>query len=455
MGEAKSSGKAGDEALFANDREQERPSVLFVCADPLLPLYGGGPVRIFALVEHFHREGFRVDAVARDHGRRLNRQIRERFDRVWFLHSDEGSVWGPSRWTKIRRRLTSRIPWPMKSPLRRWLPERFRASATHPPRDTSYILRKIDPALCQLGGRAAREGGHDAVISEFAWTARALDEVPEDVLRILDTHDIQHLRDPVAQAAGRALPHHRCTREEEVEELERADLLLAIQNEEAEILRELCPAREIIVAEHALDHTEILASPVLSRTVLFVGNLYDPNVSGLSSFIERSWPQIRESSPGCELIVCGRVCEAFESEVEGVRFLGVVPELESHYSNAAVVINPAAYGSGLNIKTVEALSLGKCVVGTPAAFRGIRVDEEMGCQIVETGADMAGPVLSLMSDAEERARLEKRAHAFAAKYFSPDVVYSELVGAIRRHSGNRHRRLPKRLSGDVASSTHR
>lgn len=436
-----------EEGVSVEKRESGVPAVLFVCGDPLLPLYGGGPVRIFALVDHFQRQGFRVDVVARNHGARLNRQIRGRFDRVWILRDPEGGVWGPGQLTRMRRALTSRIPWFLKRSLRRWVPRALHAESEASPRNPSFILRKIDPALCELGGRAAREGRHDAVISEFAWTARALDQVPEGVLRIIDTIDIQHLRHPRAQAAGRELPHHRCTREEEVQELERADLLLAIQKEEADVLKSLCPAKRVVVAEHALKTRSGLASPPPSQMILFVGNLYDPNVSGIKNFIEHAWPTVQKTFPESELIVCGRVCEAFESSIRGVRFLGVVPELKRYYADAAVVINPVPYGSGLNIKSVEALSFGKCVVGTPSAFRGIRNDAESAFEVVPSGADMADPIIRLLREPKRRADVERKTREFANRYLTPEKVYSDLVGAIRSHAVQRAREAQRSSPG--------
>ena len=430
----------------------EKPSVLFVCGDPLLPLYGGGPVRIFAMVDYLRRQGFRVDVVAMNHGRRLNRQIHESFDRVWFCYHPDGSVWGPSRWTRIRRSFTSRMPWLLKRPLRRWVPKSIRADAVAPSRESSYILRKVDPELCRLAGKAAAEGRHGVVISEFAWTARALDHVPPGVLRIVDTHDIQHLRHPTAQAAGRELPHHRCTREEEVAELERADILLAIQGEEADTLQKLCPNKQVVVTEHALETPLLLASPKSSKSILFVGNLYDPNVSGMTEFLKNSWPLIRALVPESELVVCGRICEAFESNIKGVRFLGVVPELKPFYANAAVVINPVAYGSGLNIKSVEALSFGKCVVGTPAAFRGISSSVEMPFRQVNSSSEMATAVADLLRDTDLRSETERRTHEFARVRFSPDSVYSEFVRVLERHARTRSIPSPEGKSQPIGDS---
>lgn len=50
---------------------------------------------------------------------------------------------------------------------------------------------------------------------------------------------------------------------------------------------------------------------------------------------------------------------------------GFVPSSESFLSNAKVIAIPSVSGSGIQIKTLEAISIGTQVVGTEIAFRGI------------------------------------------------------------------------------------
>jgi polysaccharide biosynthesis protein PslH len=51
-------------------------------------------------------------------------------------------------------------------------------------------------------------------------------------------------------------------------------------------------------------------------------------------------------------------------------FAGRVETLDWYYQNCRAVLLPVIEGQGLAIKTVEALSYGKPVVGMPLAFRG-------------------------------------------------------------------------------------
>ena len=57
-------------------------------------------------------------------------------------------------------------------------------------------------------------------------------------------------------------------------------------------------------------------------------------------------------------------------------FLGHKENIEKEYAEATVVINPAWIGTGLKIKTVEALARGKALVTTPKGIEGLPDDVE-------------------------------------------------------------------------------
>ncbi|RYI98553.1 MAG: glycosyltransferase, partial [Acetobacteraceae bacterium] len=56
------------------------------------------------------------------------------------------------------------------------------------------------------------------------------------------------------------------------------------------------------------------------------------------------------------------------------RLLAQVPEAAAFYAQVDCVLNPMAGGTGLKIKTVEALAFGNPVLGTCDAFAGLPVE---------------------------------------------------------------------------------
>lgn len=369
------------------------------------------------MIDHLRGAGFRVGLVTVHHGAGHDAELRARVDRLWTLRPSGSDT----RWRGLARRLRRAVP--------SWLARRV--PRLRPPRPSSYILRKINPSLCRLAARAARSARPAAMIAEFAWTARALDRAPPGTLRILDTHDIQHRRRETARSAGGDLADRACTRDEEIAELRRADVLLAIQRHEARVLEEMCPERRVMTVEHGLRLARPLPSPADSRLVLFVGNLYEPNVLGLRDFFEHAWPDIRVAVPEAELAVCGRVCEAFEEAPEGARLEGVVPDLTPYYASAAVVINPVPYGSGLKIKSVEAIALGKALVATPGALVGLEDADPPPCLLAPEARRMGAAVAVLLCDVARRRDLEARARRLTKSRFAPERAYGPLERLLR------------------------
>jgi len=380
------------------------------------------------MTDYLREVGFRVELAIPYPGRRAAREIAAKVDR---LHTCTTPLNTLNEFAKAS------LPGALARPIARVLEPAIRRrhlrlrKALVTGNLGSFILRKINPDLVALTRRVTHANPPRAVIAQFAWTARALDEVPKGVLKLLDTHDVQHLRRDRAREAGGDLPGHVCTREEEVRELSRADVLLGIQRHEATLLSDLCPKKPVVLVEHAENTRCPLPSPRDSKSVLFVGSLYDPNVQGLRRFLDAAWPKIRAAVPTAELQLCGTVCNAFDEVPAGVLKLGRVPDLEPHYRQAAVVINPVPYGSGLKIKSIEALAFGKCLVATHAGVSGI--EDDSGAQFyVSEIEDMDTAIVPLLKDPDLRAAEEARTHAYARVRFSPQHVYRGLERVLRK-----------------------
>jgi glycosyltransferase involved in cell wall biosynthesis len=109
--------------------------------------------------------------------------------------------------------------------------------------------------------------------------------------------------------------------------------------------------------------------------------------------------------------------------------LGVVDgSLAPVYRSAAVVVAPIFEGTGLSIKTVEALAMGKAVVGAPAAARGL--DPQAGAFVtLDMKADPRGAadaILDLLADPPKRRALEHRAAAYAEREFGREVFFAAM-----------------------------
>ena len=405
-----------------------RNSILFIHPGILAPVQGGGPTRTRALMDYFRAEGYEIVLVTSNHGEH-NPELSRHVDKLYTpgaaqtnrrKHPEASSRALAAR---LKRKAKEAAGLVLKTAERGGMPA------------LSSMQRNRHRSLETLAGKAACACRPVAAIATYAWLARALDYMPPGTLRILDTIDVQHVRCARARQSGGNLEHLRCSREEEARELRRADILLAIQDEEERLLREMCPDRSVLCVRHAVSLPAFTTPPAgEANNLLYVGNKYDPNIRGLQSFFDTAWPAIVSRRPEVRLTVCGRICEVFPDSIPNVTFAGVVPDLNPFYESAHIVINPVTYGTGIKIKSIEALAHGRCLVCTSQGTLGLGAPESLPVVVAETGAEMVEAILTLLSDTGKRHALETESYTYARNHFSPQQIFKDLHNCIRDHN---------------------
>jgi succinoglycan biosynthesis protein ExoO len=219
------------------------------------------------------------------------------------------------------------------------------------------------------------------------------------------------------------------TEEDECARLAKADIIIAIQQDEAAFLRSRLPSHRVIVAPMATYQTT-KPQPGKNDLVLFVGSMAAPNVDGLRWFLRTCWPRIRAKRSNVNFYVAGTVCQIMGPSRDGVRFLGFVSDLGPLYADAGVIVSPLRVGSGLKIKLIEAIGRGKAVVATSATLKGVADLLAKGVRVEDEPDAFAAAVVALLDD--ERARVELGAYGLelAAKHFSPASCYDSFAAVV-------------------------
>jgi hypothetical protein len=101
--------------------------------------------------------------------------------------------------------------------------------------------------------------------------------------------------------------------------------------------------------------------------------------------------------PSAELWLIGAVGESLIKIPEGVRILGKVDDLRDYYAKSKVVINPAIAGTGLKIKTIEALGYCRPVVCWEAGIDGMPMALRKYCKSVSSWFEFSQELINLLS----------------------------------------------------------
>lgn len=215
--------------------------------------------------------------------------------------------------------------------------------------------------------------GIDMVWMHYVWQSKLLEYLPDNIYKVIDTHDKFTDRCRLlAENGDREYAWFSCSGEDEGRYLDRADTVVAIQDDEADYFRSISRSPVAVVGH--LEQTRFVSKPFLAlRRIGFVGARGPVNETGLLAFLEAFYAQSR-SADTIEIAIAGTVCEVVPQMHPNLNLQGVVDDLDAFYRSVDLVINPQQFGTGLKIKSVEALAYGLPIVSGTVGFEGIQSD---------------------------------------------------------------------------------
>ena len=197
----------------------------------------------------------------------------------------------------------------------------------------------------------------------------------------------------------------------------------------------MCPDKKVVTVGHWVEDIKAYPCDENSNIVMLVGSDNPSNVMGANQFLA-NWDEIRKQCPDIELRVYGSLCDKI-APAPGIELYGFVQLLDRAYATAKLVINPTTLGTGLKIKTVEAMAHGRAVVTTPCGSDGIHG----GVCVSESLTD---DIIRLLKDDDTRHQLEKDAYEYAKKHFSVQAVFAGLRNELRQEGCHAYNPIPER-----------
>lgn len=162
----------------------------------------------------------------------------------------------------------------------------------------------------------------------------------------------------------------RCIDQNDRYSLQYSDKTLSINERDAEVLQTLYDKKvDMIVPvtfvdRHPATNTLPLSKPPIC---LFLGAYFPANVDGILWFIENVLPAVN-----IKIQIVGKGMDKIRSQIKNphIQIFSDVPDLEPLIAEADFMLLPIFKGSGMKVKTCEALMFGKNIIGTPEAFEG-------------------------------------------------------------------------------------
>lgn len=288
----------------------------------------------------------------------------------------------------------------------------------------------ITPAQAAWCGARIAALAPDAVFADTIFRAPVLREPSlRGTRRVLIAHDLFHLRHRALRSAGYRVSPAELPREREAGLLNLADIIAAIQPEEARMIRALCPEKAVCAAPMpALPCPRPEQIPRIPGRLVFVGSGTLPNLDGLRWFLGEIWPRLIALHPAASLDLVGDCGAALSTLPPGVARLGRVKTLSGVLHRAALAISPLRVGSGLKIKMLDYARHGLITVATPQSLAGFAADEAAPfIRAAEPEAFAAALAAALGQPDPDR---EAAALRYVTRHYSVRASFSPLAAAL-------------------------
>ena len=167
-------------------------------------------------------------------------------------------------------------------------------------------------------------------------------------------------------------------------------------------------------------------------SMIFVGGLsWYPNSAAMRFFVEQVWPKIVAQRPNAELRIIGRnppadLAAAAQRDAR-IKVMGFVDDIRPLVDQSMVYVCPILDGGGTKLKMIDAMAMGKAIVGHPVAAEGLGLTHGLDVLLTKDPEEMASLCIRLFDDRELRERLSRAARSRAEEVFGFDAIGAALA----------------------------
>ena len=220
-------------------------------------------------------------------------------------------------------------------------------------------------------------------------------------------------------------------KEYELNALETVDGIAAITRKDAAFFRKYSskPVIDIpfgVYPEEFTPKYEIEGKPKFYH----IGSMnWMPNEEGIRWFINEVLPKTVEKVPDFVYHLAGRNMPEWLTAMDDphVDVVGEVPDAKAFVADHDVAIVPLLSGSGIRIKIIESMAMGKTVITTRVGAEGILYDEEVNIIIAENKAKMVEAIRAINENPQIAVKIGQAARRLVEETYDNRKIIARLL----------------------------
>lgn len=257
----------------------------------------------------------------------------------------------------------------------------------------------------------------DVVLVEYVFLSKSLLNFGSKVLKVIDTHDVFSDRHKKYVLNGMSPEWFSTTAKEEKLGLERADVVLAIQEKEAEVIKNyLGVNKRTLTVPHFVSLNKIARTVPVEGNIVFVASKNKINLQAFNFFKNEVLPKILSELPSVTFKVAGSICDTINEKQDDVMLLGAFDKAWDIYCNSDLAINPMFFGTGLKVKNIEAMGYGLPLVTTTVGAYGMEDGIGKAFLVADDAEGFARAIINILTDSNMYMTISNQSYEYAASW---------------------------------------
>lgn len=218
----------------------------------------------------------------------------------------------------------------------------------------------------------------------------------------------------------------------EIKHLNEVDGIAVISPEDAVLFKQMgCKSPTILIPFSIDCATYPVQSEKATTTSLFhLGSMdWQPNQEGILWFLNNVWNKLSKQHPSLKLYLAGRNMpdQIKRTTQKNVIVDGVINNPTEYMQSRSIMIVPLFSGSGMRVKIIEGMALGKTIISTSIGAEGILCENKKNILIANSSQEFIEAVNTCITDKPLNDSIQKNARMLVENHYDISKNTGKLI----------------------------
>ncbi|MFA7123804.1 MAG: glycosyltransferase family 4 protein [Candidatus Delongbacteria bacterium] len=160
------------------------------------------------------------------------------------------------------------------------------------------------------------------------------------------------------------------------------------------------------------------------NNIIYLGSVDLRKKEGMKSFIDISWPIIKNSLPNAKLLLGGNNTESFSNINKSIYGYGKIENQSDFLKKGLIFINTQTTGSGIKLKSIIAMLSSRLLITTDIGIEGIEGDNKQHFIIANNWIEFAQQVIESAKNISTSIQIAENGKLHFEQFYNFDNFYS-------------------------------